>query len=536
MKRLIILLALTSLLLGCTPSTAIAPLSTPLPVSVSATETAPETESAQWWREAVFYEIFVRSFNDSNSDGIGDFNGITQKLDYLQSLGVNGIWLMPIHPSPSYHGYDVLNYYAVNPQYGTMADFKDLVAKAHKRGIRIIIDLVINHTSSRHPFFASANNSPDSKYRDWYVFSDIDLGNQWHEGNGGYYYGFFQGGMPDLNYRNPEVTAQMEDVTRFWLEDIGVDGFRIDAAKHLIEEGDKIENTGATHEWFKAYYTFYKSVDEQAYTVGEVYGAGAFLATKYTGQLDHIFNFELASGFVNSVNGESNTGINGAWNFTLKDITDGDYATFLTNHDQNRVMTVLNGNESKAKLAAVMLLTAPGTPFIYYGEEIGMQGKKPDEDIRLPMPWSAEANAGFSTVTPWRAPFANYTDVNVAAQDGDPDSLLNLYRKLIQLRKEHPTLAHGSVTVLDTDNPGVYAILRKNENTQFLILINLKGEITSDYALNLPEKILPNGSLVLSSLLDSTEAKKVEIKDGSFSGYKPLAELPPYQAYILELK
>ena len=181
-------------------------------------------------------------------------------------------------------------------------------------------------------------------------------------------------------------------MTGYWLEDIGIDGFRVDAAKHLIEEGDKLENTDATHEWFKGFYTFYKDTNPNTYTVGEIYGAGAFLATKYTEQLDHIFNFDVASGIVNSTNGELNTGINSAWTFTLKDIPNGDYATFLTNHDQNRVMSVLNGKVEKAKLAAVMLLTSPGTPFIYYGEEIGMQGKKPDEDIRLPMQWSADVN------------------------------------------------------------------------------------------------------------------------------------------------
>lgn len=510
-------------------------LSCSLPASRSGADSSSETDSAQWWREAVFYEIFVRSFYDSDNDGVGDFNGITQKLDYLQNLGVNGIWLMPIHPSPSYHGYDVLNYYAVNPEYGTLADFKNLLAEAHKRNIKIIIDLVLNHTSSQHPFFADANQDINSPYRDWYVWSDT-FGDHFHKGNGGYYYGFFWGGMPDLNYRNPAVTTQMEAVTRYWLTDIGVDGFRIDAAKHLIEEGDKIENTESTHEWFTGYYMFYKSVNPQAYTVGEVYGAGAFMATKYTSQMDHIFNFELASGFVNSVNGESNTGINGAWTFTLKDITDGNYATFLTNHDQNRVMSVLNGNEQKAKLAAVMLLTSPGTPFIYYGEEIGMQGKKPDEDIRLPMQWSGEANAGFSTVTPWRAPFDNYTAVSVTAQDSDPNSLLNLYRKLIQLRKAHSVFINGSVTILDTGNAGVYAIMRTNGDEHVLILINLKSESIADYALSLKDQILPNGIFSLTSLLDSTQAITPDVNNGGFANYKPLAELSPYQAYIFELK
>ena len=535
MKRLITLLILTSLLFGCSPVSKNTPQPTPKSDSVTATVSAPKIDAAQWWRDAVFYEVFVRSFYDSNGDGIGDFNGLTQKLDYIQSLGVNAIWLMPIHPSPTYHGYDVLNYYAVNPQYGTMDDFKNLLNEAHKRGIKIIIDFVINHTSARHPFFVDANSNPNSKYRDWYVWSD-QPGDHWHQGNGGYYYGFFGPQMPDLNYRNPEVTAQTYQVVHYWLKNIGVDGFRIDAAKYLIEEGTKLENTGSTHEWYKKFYTFYKNEDPEAYTVGEVWGAGAFLATKYSEQLDHLFNFELANGFVNSASGESNSAVNSAWTFTLKDIQDGNYATFLTNHDQNRVMSDLNGSTEKAKLAAVMLLTSPGTPFIYYGEEIGMQGKKPDEDIRLPMQWSADAKAGFTTGKPWRAPFENYTSVNVAAQEKDPNSLLNLYRTLIKLRKDHPTLRTGSIAVLDTKNSGVYAILRKDDLGQYLILINLTGQALSDYALTLAKKNLPDGNLPLTSLLDSTSANSVTVANGTFKDYKPLAELPPYGAYIFELK
>ena len=260
------------------------------------------------------------------------------------------------------------------------------------------------------------------------------------------------------------------------------------------------------------------------------------MATQYAGQMDHIFNFELASGFVNSVNGESNTGINGAWTFTLKDMTDGNYATFLTNHDQNRVMSVLNGNEQKAKLAAVLLLTSPGTPFIYYGEEIGMQGKKPDEDIRLPMQWSADSNAGFTTGKPWREPFANYTEVNVSAQDDDPNSLLNLYRTLTNLRRDHPALRTGSIAVLDTENPGIFAMLRTDGKEHFLILVNLKGTSISEYSLSLKEEFLPNGKLSPRSQLDAVTATTLTVADGMFAGYKPLVELPPYQAYIFELK
>ena len=532
-KRISIFLIVIFLLIGCSANTANTPDATPVPVE---TESGTRSVREPWWRDAVFYEIFVRSFYDSNGDGIGDFNGITEKLDYIESLGVNAIWLMPIHPSPSYHGYDVTNYYSVNHEYGSLEDFKRLIDEAHKRDIRIIIDLVLNHTSSQHPFFADANSGQNSTYRDWYVWSETAAGGQWHKGNEGYYFGLFWGGMPDLNYRNPDVTRQMENVTRYWLEDMGLDGFRIDAAKHLIEDGAIVENTPATHEWFKNYFSYYKSVNENAYTVGEVYGAGAFIATTYDQQFDHIFNFEVASGIVNSVKGGSNTGINSAWKFTLKDIQDGNYATFLTNHDQNRVMSELNGDMDKAKLAAFMLLTAPGTPFIYYGEEIGMAGKKPDEDIRLPMQWDNSANSGFSVATPWRTVNPDFKNVNVISQENNTNSLLNHYKALINIRKQYSTLRTGSTYLLETGNTGVYAIIRSDDAGLFLVLANLKNETILDYQLSLKENILPEKSFMLINVYGSEDGAQLNILNGKFDEYKPLTQLPPYSINLFRLE
>jgi len=507
-----------------------------LSACVSCQFTPKPTSSQDWWQDAVFYEIFVRSFYDTNNDGIGDFNGIIQKLEYLQELGITAIELMPIHPSPSYHGYDVTNYLAVNQEYGSMDDFKHLLIEAHKRDMHIIIDLVINHTSSLHPFFIDANSNPDSPYRDWYVWSDEQQGNGWHLGQHGFYFGLFSDSMPDLNYNNPEVTDFMIRVVKYWLTDVGVDGFRVDAAKHLIEQGGQTENTPATHEWYKDFYTTYKAINPEAYTVGEVFGADGYTATTYQDQFDHIFNFELANGLVNSALGESNTGINSALKFTLNEIEDGNYATFLTNHDQNRVMSVLNGNEEKAKLAAFMLLTAPGTTFLYYGEEIGMQGKKPDEDIRLPMQWSAEEYAGFSGSKPWRSPDARYVQVNVALQDNDPNSLLSYYRELVNLRLAHPALSTGNTTLVETGDSGVYSILRNEGDEYLLIVANLTGAAISDYALDIKD-ISIEGDSYTPEILFGISVKDPSVIDIiTLKAYKPLDRLPPYQAYVFQIK
>lgn len=525
------------LLVACVSATPTA-TATPVPTeSQPPTFTAtPEIPQPPWWREAVFYEIFVRSFYDTDGDGTGDFNGITEKLDYLQELGINAIWLMPIHPSPSYHGYDVINYYAVNTEYGTMEDFKRLLEEAQNRDIRIIIDLVINHTSSQHPWFQEADRNLESTYRDYYVWSE-DGGNGWHQGQNGFYYAYFCDCMPDLNYLNPDVTTDILKVTDYWLNKIGVDGFRVDAAKHLIEDGDIRENTPATHEWYKDFYIAYKEQDSEAYAIGEVFGAGASIVKSYTGdQLDQLFNFEMSTGFVNSVNGGANSGVTSAIKFALQDMPDFNFATFLTNHDQNRAMTVFNGDTGKAKAAATLLLTSPGTPFLYYGEEIGMQGQKPDEDIRLPMQWSAEANAGFSTDTPWRAPASDFQEVNVAAQEDDPDSLLSYYRELVGLRREQAALSRGEIHLLETGNSGVYAILRSTEDQTILVLVNLKGTPISEYQLTLEQNLLTDGTLTPQTLFGTIEALPVTISGGKFSGYKPVDELLPYQSYIFQLE
>jgi glycosidase len=497
----------------------------------------------------VFYEVFLRSFYDSNGDGVGDFKGLTEKLDYLNDsdpnttddMGITGLWLMPIHPSPSYHGYDVLNYYAINPEYGTMEDFKIFLDEAHKRGIHVIIDLVINHSSNQHPFFQDALTGEDAPYHDWYVWSDTSRGNGWHEatvnGETKYYYGYFCDCMPDFNYSNPAVTDQMEKVVSFWLKDVGVDGFRIDAAKHLFEKGTQLENVPETHTWFKEFYPFYKAVNEDAYTVGEVAQSSARQTVEYADeQMDMIFNFEMANGFMNSARGESNSSITSAVTFTLQDAPDWNFGTFLTNHDQNRVMSVLNGNVEKAKVAAFLLLTSPGTPFIYYGEEIGMVGVKPDEDIRLPMQWDNTANSGFTRDIPWRTPNSDYTTVNVENEITAPDSLLRYYQQLIALRNTYPALSNGSYLPVTTGNSKIYSAIRQSDKQTLLVITNLSKDTITDYTLTYKGGGIKRGEYILNPIFGNQENGSLMAEKNGFSTVSPVGELMPYSTAIYFLE
>ncbi len=312
------------------------------------------TDGYPWWNDAVFYEIFVRSFYDSDGDGIGDLNGITQKLDYLNDgdtetstdLGITGIWLMPFYPTPSYHGYNVMDYYDINPEYGTMEDFIAFLDAAHERGIRVIIDLVLNHTSHLHPWFVEAGN-PASPYHDWYIWSNFDPGytgswgqQVWFPHLGRYFYSTFSAGMPDLNYTNPDVTEQMLEVVRFWLEDVGVDGFRIDAAKHIIEEGTVQANSNSTHEWWEDIRPSITMIDTEALILGEVWENTEITAEYLQGdEFDLSFEFWLAGAMIESVNDGDAGRVTDQALLSYTEIPEMRFGTFLTNHDMDRVMS-----------------------------------------------------------------------------------------------------------------------------------------------------------------------------------------------------
>ena len=389
----------------------------------------------RWWAGRVFYEVFVRSFADSNGDGIGDLRGLTAHLDALNDgdpatttdLGITGIWLMPIAELPSYHGYDVSDERAVERDYGTLADLTAFINAAHARGIAVISDLVLNHTSSQNPWFV--DSAAGTGHRDWYIWSDTNPGYGgpdgqvvWHPSGGRWYYGLFGAGLPDLNLANPEVSAELDSIARFWLRDVGLDGFRLDAIKHLIEEGRTQAHTAATHAWLQGFRDRIHAFAPNALLVGEVYDLSVAVARYVPEDVDLAFDFERAQATIDSIR----RGDGGPLNATLaEDMTlfgPDDTAGFLTNHDQDRIASQLREDPASLRLAAGLLLSGGGTPFVYYGEEIGLTGSKPDEDIRTPMPWTGAGPAGgFTTGTPWEPLEPGWETRNVAAQIGGSD-------------------------------------------------------------------------------------------------------------------
>jgi glycosidase len=530
-------------------SATLAPVPTPTLVAppVQAVSGLPAgTDGYPWWNDTVFYEVFVRSFFDSNGDGLGDLDGLRSKLDYLQQLGVTGLWLMPIQPAPSYHGYDPTDYYGINPAYGTLDSFKALVTAAHQHGMRVIIDFVLNHTSDQNPWFVDSQN-PASPYRDWYIWSPTDPGylgpwgeEVWHKAaSGDYYYGIFTGSQPDLNYRSPAVTAKMEDVTRFWLQDQGVDGFRLDGAKHLIEDGQVQQNSDSTHQWYQAFRMFYKQVNPQALTVGEISGDPSSVVATYAegDQLDLGFDFPLATTWLDGARAGRASDIATSLSADVRVFKPEQFATFLSNHDQNRVMSQLAGKLDKARVAAALLLTAPGVPFIYYGEEIGMVGLGADEEKRTPMQWTAGANAGFTTGKPWELVNPDYVKGrNVAAETADPASLLADYRTLIQARNQHAALRVGDLYLAQTPATSVLASLRVSQAETVLVVINLGPDPLTDYKLTLAAGPLKNHYRAVAILGAGSGADLAANAQGGFDGYQPGASLPAYGVAIYQLQ
>ena len=438
----------------------------------------------------VYYEIFVRSFADSNGDGIGDLNGITARLDYLKWLGVSGLWLTPIYPSPSYHGYDVTNYFAIDPRFGTMADFKRLLREAHARGIKVLIDMVLNHTSDRNPWFRRALD-PKSHYHDWYTWAGkgTDIGAlsslnspAWHSRDGRYYLGDFSDDMPDLNYDSPAVRHEMIEVGRFWLAQ-GVDGFRLDATTQIyIDFKSDIGSPRAVRKnvaWWRQYHDALRATDPSVFLLGEVPADTEAQAAPYYAGLNSVFDFPLAKMLVATAASETSPNLGDyvrkSWRSFRQNapgpIVD---SPFIGNHDRDRVLDQFRGNMSHMRMAAAMLLTMPGDPFVYYGEEIGMHGVKPDQRIREPMRW--DRNPRQAGETWWESASDNASpDLSVAAERADPKSLLNFYRRLIHWRIDLPALRDGAIASYPVDGGAISAYTRADDTQRLLVIHNLSG-------------------------------------------------------------
>ena len=500
--------------------------------------TSPEpagVERRNWFKHAVFYELLVRAFSDSNDDGVGDFPGLTNRLDYLQWLGVDCIWLLPFNTSPMRDGgYDISDYYDVLPDYGTVDDVRTLVHEAHARGMRVIMDMVMNHTSDQHPWFQQARSSPDNPYRDWYVWSDtknryvdariifIDTETSnwtWDEQAGAYYWHRFFSHQPDLNYDNPAVREEMKNVVRFWLN-LGMDGFRLDAVPYLFErEGTSSENLRETHEYL---------ADLRA-TVDHEYGGDKVLLAEanqwpedvvdYFGSAERpechmCFHFPLMPRMFMGLRREQRYPITEILERTPTIPDNSQWGLFLRNHDEltlemvsdderdymwqeyakdprmklnlgirRRLAPLLNNGRRQMELFYGLLLSLPGSPILYYGDEIGMGDNVylGDRDgVRTPMQWSEDRNGGFSRadfaalyMPPLMDPVYGYAACNVAAQRRNESSLLHWLRRFVAVRKRWPVFGGGAFEALDAANPSVFAFLRTLGDHVVLCVNNL---------------------------------------------------------------
>jgi maltose alpha-D-glucosyltransferase / alpha-amylase len=487
-----------------------------------------------WYMEAMFYQVYVRAFSDSNGDGKGDLRGLISKLDYLQKLGVDCLWLMPIYPSPLIDdGYDIADYYSINPDFGSVDDFEELVTEARKRDIRVISDLVLNHTSDQHAWFQESRSSRTAPKRDWYVWSNTDQRYEdariifldweksnwaWDEGTQQYYWHRFYTQQPDLNFDNPEVQQAMINVMEYWLAK-GVSGFRADAVPYLFErEGTSCENLPETHMYLKRLRAHMEQHHPDAIMLAEANQLPTEVA-EYFGAGDEMqmaFHFPLMPQIYKALKTADSLSIRDVLERTPAIPDNCQWCTFLRNHDEltlemvtpdertymwdqyapeprmrinlgirRRLAPLLDNNIEKIMLANRILYSLPGAPIIYYGDEIGMGDNIWLDDrngVRTPMQWDDSPNGGFSNAPADKlyAPVIDdlefgYQRVNVAAQEANPQSLLNRMRRLVALRKQHSAvLARGSLSFIDTThNPSMFAFVRRYADETFVIVHNL---------------------------------------------------------------
>ncbi|MFZ2537494.1 MAG: alpha-amylase family glycosyl hydrolase, partial [Oscillospiraceae bacterium] len=495
-----------------------------------------------------YYEVFVYSFYDSNEDGIGDIKGVTSKLDYIEDMGFNGIWLMPIMPSTTYHKYDVIDYYNIDEQYGSMDDFKELIAECDKRGIKVIIDLVLNHTSTKNEWFQSAIKSlpiadcksetctleplcsKHNKYCSYYNFEkEKPAGGKYcPTGTGsGYYEAMFWDQMPDLNLANLELRKDIEDIMKFWL-DMGVGGFRLDAAKEFYSG-----NTTKNVEVLKWVTDYCKAYDENTYVVAEVWENFATMSDYYESGVDSLFNFSHSQAkgkIATTINlkGEADSGLQYGKslidiNKTIKEKNpNGIDAPFFTNHDTARAAGYFAGDEKKIKLAWGMNLMMNGSAFVYYGEELGMSGSGIDENKRAPMVWSDTNKVGM-TFGPPNMQEQQHKFSAVDVQLKDENSILNYVKRAVRIRNENPQIARGELQhiggVADID---ICAIEKTYGNSAIVLLYNISDQTKS---VNLLKSDIY--ATEIRGYLSTSELDVVTLNNGTVT-------IPPYSIAILK--
>jgi glycosidase len=488
-------------------------------VAVGATSSA----LAPGWMRGAFMEIYVRGYMDSDGDGKGDLKGLVSKLDYLKDLGIRGIWLMPVTDSADRdHGYAVKNYRAIEADYGSMADFDLLLAEAHKRGIGVIMDYVINHSAVEHPLFRNSASSATNAQRDYFVWQtskpsgwSIYGTDPWYSGGGGYYFAGFWSGMPDFNWKNGKVEEFHQDNLRFWLNK-GVDGMRFDAVGNLVENGpaaweiqpDNHAIMGRVQQTFNNY--------QQRYMVCEVPAASqAFAASTSCGS---AFAFDLMGSIVGAAKGQAASIQTLSQYFASAPPT---MATLVSNHDRfagDRLWSQVQGDTARYKLAAASYLLLPGTPFIYYGEEVGMDGGvglSGDAALRVPMSWSAD-KSGFTSGTPFRNVASNAATQNVAAQTAQPNSLLNWYKQLLALRNTLPSIASGSY-VAPFVNGQTMGFQRQLGSERVLVLINYGTSSANVAVQDLPANVKLASRLGLAATTSSDPTGRVTLPIGAQS-------------------
>ena len=480
-----------------------------------------------------YYEIFVYSFCDSNGDGIGDLNGITSKLDYLEELGIDGIWLTPIMPSDTTHKYNVEDYMAIDPTFGTMEDFDHLMEECDKRGINVIIDLVVNHTSTKHPWFLKAleevkAGKPD-KYASYYSFVQTeeekneldDQGGYYSAGIGSYMYEYaFTDNMAALNLENQEVVDEINNIAKYWL-DKGVAGFRLDAVRHYCFEQEKSIN------FLKQFYAYCQTINPEVYMVGEVFSSGSMIETFYGADIDSYFNFMFAKNdgrILSNLRGRAGADFVQSlykWQERISKIKP-DYidANFLSNHDTDRYFGILSKDVVKQKMATSMYLMMPGNSFTYYGEEIGMLGSGQDANKRAPMVWSTASNEGMTVPIPESDNIPSI-EKGVKEQEKEEDSLLAFYKKALHIRKQNPEIARGRMTPIELEDKQIGAYVTTYNDSKIIILHNL-GDQTKMVTLDMNTY---GYSKIQDSLLTGDE--KATLKENQLT-------LPPMSTVILK--